>query len=173
MSVTFNQNAMCKMLVSGSCEIGTNGNAQSVIYYEELEDKDTYDIPVSEIADWSQSVDEDGYLYMRFYTTKSGGGKITMSTTAPDEEDPAPIVYPAASISVVCNGEPTAEGQKYTVRVAVDQGLNLYSGPADNIASRTPIETWNQTSSQTHNLTLKTGVYTLVGKSESIQIEVK
>lgn len=173
MSVTFNQTTMCKMLVSGSCEIGTNGNVNTIIYYEELEDKDTYNIPLSEIADWADNVDADGYIYMRFYTTRTGGGKITLSTTAPDEVDPAPVVYPAATVSVVCNGEPTSSGQVFTVSVSAAQTLNIYPGPVNNISSRTPIETWSQTPSQTHNMTLQTGVYTLVGENETIQIEVK
>lgn len=173
MSAYFNQTAMCKMLVSGDCAIGTNGNVNTIIYYEELEDKDTYDIPLSEIADWADYVDADGYIYMRFYTTRAGGGKITLSSTSPDEEDPAPIVYPAATILVVCNGEPTPAGQAFTVSVSAAQTLNLYPGPADNIASRTPNETWSQTPSQIHNMTLPTGIYTLVGENEKIQIEVK
>ena len=109
---------------------------------------------------------------MRFYTTKSGGGKITISTTSPDEVDPAPIVYPAATIAVVCDGEPTAAGQKYIVHVSAAQELNLYAGPVNEIASRTPIETWTQTDSETHTITLKSGRYTLKGTEDAIQIEV-
>lgn len=173
MSAYFNQTTLCKMLVSGECAIGTNGNANTIIYYEELEDKDTYDIPLPEITDWADYVDADGYIYMRFYTTRAGGGKITLSSTSPDEEDPAPVVYPAASVAVVCNGEATPTGQAFTVSVSAAQTLNLYSGSADNIGSRTPIETWSQTPSQTHNMTLQTGIYTLIGENETIQIEVK
>lgn len=172
MSVSFNQTTMCKMLVSGSCEIGTNGSAQSIIYYEELEDKDTYVIPVAELADWADYVDKDGYIYMRFYTTKSGGGKITMTTTAPEEVDPAPILYPAATVSVVCDGEKTVSGQPYIIRVSVEQNLSIYPGPVNEIASRTPIDTWYQTPSSSHSITLQTGFYTLKGEEETIQIEV-
>lgn len=171
MSIYWNQNDLCKMLVKGSCEIGTSGAAAN--YYEELEDKVTTTIPASEIATWADTVDADGYIYMRFYTTRSAGGKITISTTAPEEEDPAPVVYPAATVSVTCDGEKTSSGQPYIVRVSVPQTLNLYSGPADNIASQTPIRTWSQAPGETHSLTLQTGTYTLMGQNETIQIEVQ
>ena len=171
MSVYFNQNDLCKMLVKGTCEIGTNGSA--AYYYEELEDKVTTTIPASEIATWADAVDEDGYIYMRFYTTRSGGGKITLSTTAPEEVDPAPVLYPAATVSVVCDGDPTSAGQPYIVRVSVAQTLNLYPGPADDIASRTPLQSWSQAPGETHQLTLQPDVYTLMGAETKIQIEVQ
>jgi hypothetical protein len=98
---------------------------------------------------------------------------MVISTTAPEEVDPAPIVYPSATVSVTCDGEKTSAGQAYIMRVSVPQTLNLYSGPADNIASRTPIETWSQTPGETHPLTLQTGTYTLMGPNETIQIEVQ
>ena len=171
MSVYFNQNDLCKMFVKGTCEIGTN--AAAAYYYEELEDKVTAVIPASEIATWADAVDADGYIYMRFYTTRSGGGKITISTTAPDEVDPAPIVYPAATVSVVCDGAPTSAGQTYIVRVSAPQVLDLYAGPAGNISSRTPLQTLDMTAATQSSITLAPGVYTLMGPKETIQIEVQ
>ena len=114
--------------------------------------------------------DDDGYLYIRF--NPGNAGTVTITTTAPEEEDPVPVVYPAATVSVTCDGEKTSSGQPYIVRVSVSQTLNLYSGPADNIASQTPIRTWSQTPGET-SLTLQTGTYTLMGPNETIQIEVQ
>lgn len=174
MSVTWNQNAECKWLISGSCEIGTNQNAASVIDYTIMQAKTTYTKSASRIESrWGPKVDPDGFIYMRFYTTKSGGGKITVTSTAPEEEDPAPILYPTATISVVCDGEPTAAGQPYIIRVSAEQDLSVYPGEPDDIASRTPIETWHQTTGTTHQIVLKTGVYTLKGADETIRVEVK
>ena len=84
-----------------------------------------------------------------------------MESTAPDEEDPAPIVYPASTIHVEC-GELTAAGQEYLIRVSAEQELHI-----DN---ETP---WNQTPDQTLTVTLQTGKHTLYGADETIQIEVK
>lgn len=174
MSVTWNQNAECKWLISGSCEIGTNQNAASVIDYTIMQAKTTYTKSASRIESrWGPQVDPDGFIYMRFYTTKSGGGKITVNSTAPEEVDPAPILYPAATISVVCDGEPTDAGQPYIIRVSAEQDLSVYPGEPDDIASRTPIETWHQTTGTTHQIVLKTGVYTLKGADETIRVEVK
>lgn len=174
MSVTWNQNAECKWLISGSCEIGTNQNAASVIDYTIMQAKTTYTKSASRIESrWGPQVDPDGFIYMRFYTTKSGGGKITVNSTAPEEVDPAPILYPAATISVVCDGEPTAAGQPYIIRVSAEQDLSIYPGEPDDIASRTPIETWHQTAGTNHTVVLKSGVYTLKGADETIRVEVK
>lgn len=173
MSVSWSKTDVCKMLVAGTCLIGTS-QTSDMPYYKELKNSRTYTIQAADIATWENYADEDGFLYIRFHTTASGGGKIGMHTAAPEEEDPAPIVYPAASISVDCNGDPDpVNGQQFIVRVVADQTLNLYSGPADNIASRTPLQTWSQNASETHNITLQSGVYTLVGTGDSVQIEVK
>ena len=139
-----------------------------------MADKETYTRTAARLeSKWAPKVDPDGFIYMRFYTTRSGGGKVTLSTNAPEEEDPAPIVYPAATISVVCDGEPTAAGQQYIIRVSTEQDLSIYSGDPTDIASRTPIETWHQTTGTNHTVVLKSGVYTLKGADETIRVEVK
>ena len=109
---------------------------------------------------WANYVDEDGYLYVRFSPDEAG--EMTISTTAPEEEDPAPIVYPAATIFVQCAGEPTATGQQFSVQVSEEQDLHIEGG-----------EQWHQSPNETHSLTLSTGVYTLVGAEQSVQIKVK
>ena len=172
LTISWNQTALCKLLFSGTCAIGTNGNAASIFYYEEMEDRESYTIPISEIAGWGDYVDENGFIYMRLYTTRSGGGKVTISTTAPEEQDPASVVYPSAGIAVVCDGEPTAEGQRYIVRVKEEQDLAVYSGPIHNIASRTPVTSWHQTSTETHTITLAPGTYVLQGATEQVEITV-
>ena len=170
MSVYWDQTNMCKMLVLKNCDVTTtNGNNSSIVYYEELEDRDTYLITVAELADeWTAGLDKDGYIYVRFYTTNSLGGKITISTNAPEEEDPAPIVYPSATIAVVCDGNPTSAGQQYNVLVSKDQVLSLYSGDITDIAGVTPMDTWSQTVGESHALTLNSGVYVLRGQDDEL-----
>jgi len=107
-------------------------------------------------------VDEDGYIYMRFYTTRSTGGIVRISTTSPEETDPAPEQYPTATVSVTCNGNKTASGQPYIIRVAAEQDLNLVG-----------IETWHQTPAETHAVTLPDGTYTLQGAEETVLIKVE
>ena len=114
----------------------------------------------SNIASKSNRVDADGYLYIRFSPTYAG--TMTITTTAPPEDDPAPTDFPASTIHVVCNGEPTAAGQAYIIRVSEAQTLHI-----DN---ETP---WDQVPGETHSVTLQTGTHTLYGADETIQIEVK
>ena len=80
---TWGKTSLCKVLISGSCDIGT-GNGEGIIAYEELKDgHQSYQLTAEEVGNWASSVDADGYIYMRFYTTASGGGQMTVTSTAP------------------------------------------------------------------------------------------
>lgn len=173
LTASWNKSAVCRMLVADTCEIGTNGSSDAISFYHELTSSSPAEVPMSEMADWTNIADGDGYIYLRFFTTSNAGGKVTMSSTAPAEVDPEPVVYPAATIHVACDGIATDAGQGFIIRVSKPQTLNLYSGPADNIASRTPIQTIDMTTIEEATTTLQTGVYTLIGESEMVQIEVK
>ena len=159
----------CPTYIGDNCSFGTSSSDQHRIIAKTIARNGSWTIPAEDIADWSEYIDENGYLYVMF--KPSDKGTMTITSTAPEEQDPAPIVYPAATVSVQCDGEATGEGQKYTVRVSKDQSLALYSGEISNILSRTPIEQWSQTKAETHTLTLPAGIYTLKGDEETIQIE--
>ncbi|MBQ7438688.1 MAG: hypothetical protein IJV28_01820 [Paludibacteraceae bacterium] len=161
----------CPTFIGDTCKFNLNASAAHVLSNKNINATSTWTIPAIEVAEWATNVDADGYLYVRF--NPGSQGVMVISTTAPEEVDPAPVVYPAATVSVTCDGEKTSSEQPYIVRVSVPQTLNLYSGPAGNIASRTPIRTWSQTPGETHSLTLQTGIYTLMGTNEAIQIEVQ
>ena len=165
-----NSSGTCPTYVGINCTFATGSNS-SVKGIKTIAINGTATFPAAQVANWEQYVDEDGYLYIRF--NPGNPGTMTISTNAPEEEDPAPIVYPTAKIAVACSGEPTSEGQKYTVRVSVTQTLSLYQGDIADIASLTPIETWTQTTDQTRELTLSKGVYTLKGTDDTVRIEVK
>lgn len=163
-----NASGTCPTFFGSNCSFGTTSGYLRKIT---IQKNGSFTIPATDLAAWEEKTDEEGYLYIRF--NPGDPGTMVISTTAPEEEDPAPVVYPAATVSVTCDGEKTSSGQPYIVRVSVSQTLNLYSGPADNIASRTPIRTWSQTPGETHPLTLQTGIYTLMGTDDKIQIEVQ
>lgn len=164
-------NGTCPTFIGDNCSFGANKNDSHVFDNKTIAKNGSWTIAQADIADYEERVDEEGYLYIRF--NPSYAGTMTISTTAPEEQDPAPIVYPASTISVVCNGEKTTDGQAYIVRVSRDQSLSLYSGELSNITSRTPIETWSQTTSDTHVFTLQPGTYSLIGNEESVQINVE
>ncbi len=80
---TWGKTSLCKVLISGSCDIGT-GNGEGIIAYDELkEGHQSYQLTAEEVSNWASSVDADGYIYLRFYTTASGGGQMTVTSTAP------------------------------------------------------------------------------------------
>ena len=162
--------AACPFYIADTCEV-PNTNSGRVFYAGSAPKKGTTTIVQATVDSWASYVDPDGYLYIRFYSNAKA--KITVTSNAPEEVDPEPEVYPAATISVACDGEPTAQGQQYIIRVAVEQDLAIYSGEPDNIASLAPIENWHQMANATHSVVLQTGVYTLKGANETIRIEVK
>lgn len=169
-----NSSGNCPTYIGKNCTFAASSDVDDVLWSKTVANNGNRTISATgtnSVASWADKVDEEGFLYIRF--NPGYFGTMEISTTAPEEEDPAPIVYPAATISVVCDGEPTAEGQNFLVRVASEQNINVYPGEVSNIASRTPVATWHQTPDETHLLTLSSGVYTLMGAEQSVQIEVK
>ena len=160
--------ATCPFYIADTCDVPNS--AEGRVFYSNIAPKKGKVCVCSQdtVNSWASYVDPDGYLYVRFYSTASG--KITVTTSAPEETDP---VYPAATISVACEGEPTGAGQRYVVLVSAEQDLTIYSGEPDNIESRTPIDSWHQTTDISHAIVLQTGVYTLKGTNETIRVEVK
>lgn len=165
-----NSNGTCPTFIGMTCTFPANASNANVLTNKNIAKNGSWTVTAAEIAEWAEYVDENGYLYIRFNPTYAGKMKIT--TTAPEEQDPAPVVYPSAGIAVVCDGEPTAEGQRYIVRVKEEQDLAVYSGPIHNIASRTPVTSWHQTSTETHSITLAPGTYVLQGATEQVEITV-
>lgn len=163
MYATWEGTKMCKFLVSGSCTIGTNGDVASVIYYQEMNAGTTYTIPASEIAEWTTSADEDGYIYMRFYSDRSG--RMALTSTAPEEVDPPDEPEPAvphATIYVTCLEAATG------VQIQVSKAQTIQIKDADNHL------VWQQLvqPGQTADVELQQGNYILVGKKEHIAIRL-
>ena len=123
----------CKMLISGSCTIGTNVNVESVIDYEEAMASGTaYARSISEMAEWGEYADADGYIYMRFYSDKAG--TMTLSTTAPEEEDPACVPYDTTT--VVSSYVPyTWRGTTYdeSTEISIDGTIDVETGCMDSL----------------------------------------
>lgn len=165
-----NSSGTCPTYIGKNCTFPAVATNDNVLTNKTVAKNGSWTVDVSEIAEWAEYVDPDGYLYVRF--NPSYQGSMTVSTTAPEEQDPAPIVYPAAKIVVACDGEPTAEGQRYIIRVKDEQDMNVYPGPIHNIASRTPIKSWHQTATETHTITLAPGTYVLQGAQEQVEIIV-
>ena len=170
MAFKFSKTQECKVIVADTCKIsGTNESASSVISLLSLKNKNEKTFSIEEIESWEPRViDEDGFIFMRLYTDVSGGGVVTLTTTAPEEQDPAPIVYPAATVNVMC-GEKEADGaQNVSVKVSKEQDIVIYDAASAKVAE------WHQLPTDApHSLKLQPGDYSLVGNGEKIAILIK
>ena len=158
------------MIVADTCKINaTNTGAPSVIAAKTLKNKHEYSFTAEEIENWeTRVIDEDGFIYLRLYTEVTGGGTVTLTTTAPEEEDPKPIVYPAATVYVTCGEKEPDGAQNVTVKVADEQDVIIYDAASAKVAE------WHQLPTDSpHSLKLQPGDYILAGNKEKIAIVIK
>ena len=167
-----NNDVKCPTYIGNGCDFPLNTGSNQVLAYKSIDKNGSWTRTPAQMEskNWAGNVDEAGYLYIRFDPSNSGTMKI--STTSPAEQDPVEETYPIASIAVIC-GEKSASGQQYTVRVSHDQSLSLFAGEITDISGLTPIESWSQTTSETHVLTLAPGTYTLHGDVENLVLNVE
>ena len=165
----FSKSDNCNVLIADSCKISSNTSATNLISVTSLKNKNAKTITAETIESWANRViDEDGFIYLRFYSDASGGGTITLTTTAPEEQDPAPIVYPAATVSVTCGEKDPSGAQNVAIKVSVEQDLTIYDSASTQIAD------WHQNPTDApYSIKLNPGAYTLVGKSEKVEILIK
>ncbi len=167
-----NTTVSCPTYIGDGCQFPKNAGNDNVLAYKDIAKNSSWTRTTTnmETKKWAEHVDEDGYLYLLFYPT--GPGLMTITSLSPAEQDPVEETYPIASIAAIC-GEKSAAGQQYTVRVSHDQALSLFAGEITDITGLTPVESWSQTTSQTHELTLAPGVYTLHGDVENLVLNVE
>lgn len=153
---TWGKTSLCKVLISGSCDIGT-GNGEGIIAYDELkEGHQSYQLTAEEVSNWASSVDADGYIYMRFYTTVSGGGQMTITSTAPAEEDPEPEPEPETSF-VIADGESKylsdfgSEGTNSVEQITIEPGGQLNVDDSSIQIEELVIQADGTKSGQVHN----------------------
>ncbi len=160
---------VCYVLIADSCKITSNPSAENLISATVFRNTNAKTITAESIESWSPRViDEDGFIYMRIYTDKSGGGTLTLTTTAPEEHDPQPPVYPATTINVTCGAKDDTGAQNITINVSAEQQLTIYDAASAEIA------TWTQSpSDEPYSISLNPGAYTLVGKAEKVEVLIK
>jgi hypothetical protein len=152
-----------KMLVSGGCTIGTSETGSELFYSHNLTGA-AYTIPDSTIAQWADHVDTDGYFYVRFYTSTTSSGTITISTTAPEETDPPEPVpeIPHATVYLTC----LEDGAGVQIMVSTAQTIRINDANGN--------ELWQQTvqPGQPQDIPLQSGIYMLIGENEHIEIHL-
>ena len=171
-TLQFDQIQKCYALFADSCSITSNTSATNLLKpggVVTLQNKNSKTVTSTTIDSWEPRViDEDGFIYLRLYTDRAGGGFVTITTTAPEEQDPAPIVYPAATVHVTCGEKESSGAQNVTVKVSVEQDITIYD------ATSTKVAEWHQLPTDApHAVKLQPGNYTLSGKDEKIAILIK
>jgi len=108
-------------------------------------------ITKEKLAEWKDQIGKEGYIYMRFYHTVSPDANVTISSEAPAEADPE---YPSATIAAEC------VGQTVVVRVT----------KAQHVTVEGTSEEWDAVPEEAHILNLPSGIYTVIGETEQIEI---
>ncbi len=164
---SFDKAKVCNVFISDTCKFNVT-SASATFANLSVESGKSKTITAEEMALWeSQVVDEDGFIYMRLYC-KDTNGNVTITTTAPEEEDPKPIVYPAATVYVTCGTKESSGAQNITVKVSDEQDIIIYDAASVKVAE------WHQAPTDSpHSLKLQPGDYILAGNKEKIAIVIK
>lgn len=158
LTVSFNSTNTCRIFVATDCVIGTSATAANILGSGAATKNRDLTFTAEEIAAWGPRVDEEGYVYIRFYCSQSGKYSITLSSTAPEEKDP---VYPSSSVSVSCD----ESGNAY-FRVSEDQHISILQGTEKKKAIDAVV-------GQTYTISdLPAGTYTLRGKNDEIELKL-
>ncbi len=148
----------CPTYIGDSCSFNTTAGAEHVVTNKTIIKKGTWEVSQEEVESWADKVDPDGYLYIRF-NTDANGGKMEITSTAPDETDP---VYPHTTIKVVCADE---SGKNITVSVSVAQHIQI-------IGDGGVVEEWPAVPGEAKTISLQSGSYVLQGENEQLNILV-
>ena len=152
--------AACPMFIGDTCGFPNNATNTHVVYAKSITRKGTLTIPAATVSEWASRVDDEGNLYVLFYNNTNTAGNVTISSTAPEEQDPEPPL-PSATIHVACISESNANIE---VSVSVAQQLTITN------ATGMVIQQWNATTAAPQKIMLNAGTYTLKGDNEQITI---
>ena len=157
-TIKSNIGASCPVAIGDTCGFPSNANNSHVLYYKNISRRNSITIPAATVETWADRVDDEGNLYVLFYTGTAGN--VTISSTAPEEQDPEPPL-PSATIHVACISESNANIE---VSVSVAQQLTITN------ATGMVVQQWNATTAAPQKIQLSTGTYTLKGDNEQITI---
>ena len=144
-----NTQTTCPFYIADTCDV-PNSNVPPVFYTDKAPKKGSITIPANTVDAWAQYVDPEGYLYIRFYS--NGKGKITVTSTAPEETDPICNTYDSV-LTVTAWDSCMWRGTKYT-----QSGDYILNGTVD-------AETGCMDSTFTLHLTIHTTTYEAVSLS--------
>lgn len=161
LSFQFDKSQNCELLFSDSCDIASYSGGPGVKYERQTIRKNLLTISAEEVAEsLAPLADEDGYVYARFYHNQSGGGNMTITSTAPKDKDP---VYPSMTVAVVCEGNQVQVISRIAQKIVIMDALGSLK------------DSWNAEAGVPHVLTLPSGTYVVVymnsaGQGEKIAL---
>jgi hypothetical protein len=141
--------------VEDTCGFATS---DTHLYNGNIKRRGTLTIPAATVNTWTEHVDDEGNLYILF--DPSENTTITISSTAPEEQDPEPPL-PSTTIHVACISESNANIQ---ISVSAAQQLTITN------ATGMVVQQWNATTAEPQKIMLNAGTYTLKGANEQITI---
>ena len=144
------------VLVAGTCETDKLKIGGELILSEKIKKKKVvFTVTGDQLAAWADGVDENGYVYLRFYTDATNQ-TMTVTYEAPEEKDPE---YPHSSIAVECKGT--------QVVVNVSKAQHITISNSDGAQAE-----WEAVVEEPYVVNLPAGEYTLQGESEKIQLKL-
>ena len=121
--------AACTFYIADTCDVPNSSTAP--VFYTGIAPKNNVPlvIPQATVDSWESHVDPDGYLYIRFYS--SAKSKITLTTTAPEEEDnPCPTYDSISEVlawdSCFWRGQMYYQNGRYTDYGTLDPETECY-----------------------------------------------
>lgn len=127
-TINWSGNSTLPTYISDACSYTLSSTNPHVLLYSTIKRKGSLDIDAETIASWSERVDEDGFLYVRFNPTNQGNVTFSAEKIALDP------VYTTIS-DTLCYGESyTWNGQTYSATGEYQQTLVAANG-ADSIVT--------------------------------------
>ncbi len=151
------KNGNCPTYIGDTCYFSTSASDPHVFANKAIPKNGSWTVTAEKLDSLAEHVDPDGYFYVRFNPTNAG--KISISTTAPDETDP---VYPHATIHVECQ-----DGNPNVLTVTVSEAQHISVSGTGEVS-----EEWDATVDAPYTLNLPAGQYRLKGANEEIVLLV-
>ena len=105
----------CYTYIANTCKANASTTDPNVIGYKNISRNKQWPLTAEDMTGWEEQVGDDGYLYVRFWAA-DGGGKMTVTSTAPEEEDP--MFVSVESIGLTSNVEAINEDNPTAVITA-------------------------------------------------------
>lgn len=165
MTIAFALNSDCNVYLGDTCGMNTSTSHKDDAYWLRYasitKSSAPLVIPKEEIASWADRIDAEGCFYGMFVTSaNSTNRKVTFTTNAPEETDP---VYPAATITVACDGAKQAFVQVSQVQTIIVK--NEAGETVKTISDAQPETKYSLAD-------LPAGKYTIAGETEEIIVNL-